>query len=292
MAISSTLIVENQQLNSVRVVQSTNLIGTYYNGPANNGVGATYTHSASSLVIDSVTIAVGDRVLFTAQTNSYQNGIYVVSSIGANIVFTRTVDFQEPSQMKSGQYIPVAAGGEFGGAVFTVIEPNVQVVGIDAINITHSSTSVESLTLLNTGLKIYNPAQTFLTTIQPTTAITADRTFSLVTGDADRTLDLSAGNLAPTATGLSLVQAANVNAALNALTLKAALTAVWNGGGTTNSFAITGLLATDIVVATLYESTNVVSFSAIAAAGQLDVTFSADPGVGTRLSYIVFPVIT
>lgn len=177
-----------QQISSVRVARNSNLSGTYYNGPSNNGVGATFTVAASSLTIDSVVVAEQDRVLLFAQTNAYENGIYRVSSIGSTVVLTRAVDFQEFDQMKPGYYVPVAAGAELHGALFGVVEPQVQVVGTDGIVFANAAASPDSVTLANNGLNIYNPAGTFLNHVLFSSAITADRDFTIVTGDAARTL--------------------------------------------------------------------------------------------------------
>ncbi len=81
-------------LTPVRLVSTSNIAGTYYNGPNNNGVGATLTVAASSLTIDSVACAVGDRVLLQTQTTTYQQGIYIVESIGSTVVLQRSADQQ------------------------------------------------------------------------------------------------------------------------------------------------------------------------------------------------------
>lgn len=67
----------------------------------------------------------------------------------------------------------------------------------------------------------------------------------------------------------------------------AATTAAYGGGGTSNAFTATGLLATDIVSAVIRASTNAVSIAkAVPTADTLTVTFSADPGAGTTVDYI------
>lgn len=66
-----------------------------------------------------------------------------------------------------------------------------------------------------------------------------------------------------------------------------AITATWGGGGTTNNFIALDISPGSIVIAMLHTATNVVAFKAIAGAGTLDVTFAADPGAGTSMSYIV-----
>src|SRR3989442_1500276 len=110
-------------LTAVRVVSSSNIAGTYYNGPVNNGVAATFTISASSLTVDSVVLVVGDRLLLSAQTLANQNGIYVVNSISSTVVLQRSADFQNIEQIVTGQFMTVAAGTVPAGGIYTVVEP-------------------------------------------------------------------------------------------------------------------------------------------------------------------------
>lgn len=123
-------------LTPCRVVSLTNQSGTYFNGPINNGVGATLTISASSLVVDSVTLNVGDRILLPVQTSANQNGIYVVQSIGATVVLQRSADMQSIEQLKVGQYVSIAAGTQSAGSFFTVIETLPAIFGINNLNFT------------------------------------------------------------------------------------------------------------------------------------------------------------
>lgn len=120
-------------LTPVRLVSTSNIAGTYYNGPNNNGVGATLTIAASSLTIDSVACAVGDRVLLQTQTTTYQQGVYIVNSIGSTVVLQRSDDQQNIEQLKSGEYVAVGAGAVNAGNFFTLIEPLPQTIGVDAI---------------------------------------------------------------------------------------------------------------------------------------------------------------
>lgn len=122
-----------QQLTSVRVVRVSNLAGVYLNGPLNNGVGATLTApTPAALVVDGVTLALNDRVLLQNQTNANENGIYVVTS--TNWVLTRSADFQNIEQLKSGQFVPIGAGTNNGGTIAVLFEPLPSHFGIDAIN--------------------------------------------------------------------------------------------------------------------------------------------------------------
>lgn len=90
--------------------------------------------------------------------------------------------------------------------------------------------------------------------------------------------------------GRSLDGAANQAAALAVLGAKKGLTAAYGGGGTSNAFAATGLIAGDIVVATIKASTNSVSITkAVATTDVLTITFSADPGAATTVQWHALP---
>lgn len=126
-----------QQLASVRLVANSNQSGTYYNGLLNNGVGATFTYATGALTIDSVAVALGDFILFSAQTAGYANGIYQCTTAGAtgvSAVLTRRGDFQCREQIRGGSYVPVSAGTVYGGAVFTVIEPLPAALGVPVVS--------------------------------------------------------------------------------------------------------------------------------------------------------------
>lgn len=120
-------------LTPVRVVATSNQSGTYYNGPLNNGVDATFTYATGSLVIDSVTVNIGDSVILVGQSSGFQNGIYVCTQqgiTGVAAVLERRDDFQSLEQIFPGQYVSVEAGSVNGGAIYTVVEPKPQILGI------------------------------------------------------------------------------------------------------------------------------------------------------------------
>lgn len=120
-------------LTPVRLASTSNVAGTYYNGPNNNGVGATLTVAASSLTVDSVVAAVGDRILLQTQTNTNEQGIYIVESIGSTVVLQRAADQQSVAQLKPGEYVAVGAGSVNAGNFYTLVEPLPQVLGVDAV---------------------------------------------------------------------------------------------------------------------------------------------------------------
>ncbi len=120
-------------LTPVRLASTSNIAGTYYNGPNNNGVGATLTIAASSLTVDSVVAMVGDRILLQTQTNTWEQGIYVVESIGATVVLQRSFDQQSLEQLKPGENVAVGAGSVNAGNFYTLVEPIPATIGVDAM---------------------------------------------------------------------------------------------------------------------------------------------------------------
>ncbi len=69
--------------------------------------------------------------------------------------------------------------------------------------------------------------------------------------------------------------------------IKSGITAVYAGGGTTNTFTATGLTASSIVTASIVTATNIVSIIRVApGANTLYIAFSGDPGANTTVSWI------
>lgn len=113
-------------LTPVRLVAASNQSGTYFNGPSNNGVGATFTYATGALTIDSVAVNVNDRILFAAQSSAWQNGIYICTQAGATgvaAILQRAEDMQSIEQTFTGQYVSVKGGTTYGGSIWTLIEP-------------------------------------------------------------------------------------------------------------------------------------------------------------------------
>lgn len=118
-------------LTPVRVVATSNVSGTYNNGPVNNGLASTLTVNASSLTIDSVVVNVADRILLSAQTSAFQNGVYVVLTIGSTVVLQRAADQQCMEQLHTGQYVTVSAGTTNAGSAFVLVEPKPAALGVN-----------------------------------------------------------------------------------------------------------------------------------------------------------------
>lgn len=249
-------------LTPVRVCATTNQTGTYFNGPVNNGVKATFTYATGVLTIDSVIVVVGDRVLLQNQTNANENGIYiciVTGAVGISAILQRADDFQNIEQIRTGQYVSVSAGTVNASSIWCVIEPLPAILGIN-------------------GLVFAAAAASGLGTIASQNANAVNITGGTITGITD--LAVADGG-----TGASTGPLA-----LTGLGVKRATTAAYAGGGTSNAFTATGLAATDIVVATILASTNSVAITkAVPTLNTLTITFSADPGAGTTVQWHALP---
>lgn len=194
-------------LTPVRLCSTSNVSGTYYNGPNNNGIGATLTVAASSLTIDSVACAVGDRVLLQTQTNTYEQGIYVVTSIGSTVVLTRADDMQSIEQMKAGQYVSVGAGSSLAGNFYSLVEPLPQVIGSDdvvfnadpsagGVSFSGGASTANALVVFsNTSgdIKAASAASTFGQDLAITGALSCTTSFDCSAGDITAGSDSNAG---------------------------------------------------------------------------------------------------
>jgi hypothetical protein len=122
-----SLATENWVLNTIRLVlpclvaTTSNLTATYANGTA--GVGATLTNSGTqaALVLDGVSLVVGNRVLVKDQATGLQNGIYTVTNIGSvstNWILTRAGDYDVVTQTVRGDTVSVISGATSGTSLW------------------------------------------------------------------------------------------------------------------------------------------------------------------------------
>ena len=149
-----------------------------------------------------------------------------------------------------------------------------------------------SLTLPLGGLHLLDTNASHDLIVQPGSDLTADRILTLTTGDAARTIDISAASLTLSAYGATLIDDASNLAALTTLGLKRGDSDTWGGGGTSFAFTCAGIVATDVVFVEIIASANAVSIvKAVAGAGTITVDFSADPGAGTILNFLGIPTV-
>ena len=144
LGVDTAVIATVQALNSVvsslnihqatQAATTTELAATYSAGSADNangtGIGARLTlNSTGVLVVDGVTLVLGNRVLVKDQTNLLHNGIYEVTTAGAvgvAAVLTRAADYnnsdvQTPADVTKGDVVFVSEGTSNGLKQFSQI---------------------------------------------------------------------------------------------------------------------------------------------------------------------------
>lgn len=113
----------------------------YANG--SSGVGATLTGVAlAALSVDGASPIVGDRILVKNQASTFQNGIYTVTATGSGIavfVLTRTTDFDQSTDIKTGQAVFVTAGSTLASTTWDVNSADNPVMGTDPITFVQSA---------------------------------------------------------------------------------------------------------------------------------------------------------
>lgn len=113
----------------------------YANGTA--GVGATLTgFSVGAISLDSGSPSVTDRVLIKNQASTFQNGIYTVTAAGSGIavfVLTRTTDFDQAAEIKTGASVFITAGTTLASTTWDVSSADSPVMGTDAITFAQSA---------------------------------------------------------------------------------------------------------------------------------------------------------
>lgn len=306
-------------LTPVRLASIANISGTYYNGPNNNGVGATLTVAASSLTIDSVAVAVGDRLLLQTQTNTYEQGIYICNSIGSTVVLERSEDMQSREQMKAGLYVSVGAGSLRAGNFYSLVEPLPNNIGVDAI-VFNSDPSAGGVTFSG-GASTANALPVFSDTAgnikAATTTVTLGQALS-ITGalTASGAIASTAGNItsgssgdagtfisfpATAANGTLILQAVNAGGAFNTTIAsgtigQSSVITIPDPGAATSKFVLQDGTNTALSVANLkYGATPVAqvdpaSCTISAAAGASNVatvTIQLKDGSGTNMARII-----
>ena len=135
-----SLATENWVLNTIRLVlpclvaTTSNLTTTYANGTA--GVGATLTNSGTqaALVLDGVTLVVGNRVLVKDQATGLQNGIYTVTNVGSvstNWILTRVTDYDSTVQTVRGDTVSVISGTTSASSLW-MLTSTITTIGTDS----------------------------------------------------------------------------------------------------------------------------------------------------------------
>jgi len=112
-----------------------NLNATYSNGTS--GVGATLTNAGTqaAFTTDGVSPAINARILVKSQTNTFENGIYTLTTVGTvstNWVLTRATDFDTALEMAGGDFTFVDAGTTLANTGWVMVD-EVTTVGTDPV---------------------------------------------------------------------------------------------------------------------------------------------------------------
>lgn len=131
-------------LNPAYAATTANLSGyTYDNGAS--GVGATLTAGSNgAFSVDGVSPALNARILVKNQSNTAQNGVYILTTVGdvsTPAVLTRATDYNTAAQITPGDYIIVTAGSTQANSSW--VETAVVVtVGTDPITFTQFTVAI------------------------------------------------------------------------------------------------------------------------------------------------------
>jgi hypothetical protein len=152
-AVSNAIAAVNPAVAVLAATTGSNLTGTYSNGVS--GIGATFTITATgAFTLDGVAInTIGQRVLLKDQTSGFQNGIYtatVVGTTGVSAVFTRALDYDQPSDINTTGAIPVQSG-TVNASTSWLLTSTVNTVGTDAL--TYVQFTLAPTTLVYTASK-------------------------------------------------------------------------------------------------------------------------------------------
>jgi hypothetical protein len=235
-----------------------NLVATYNNGTA--GVSATLTNAGSLVpfVPDGVTASISDRVLVYNQTNAYENGVYVVSTVGNGStawVLTRAADadtygVKSPTELGGGDAFFVTSGNTGAGETYICNNASVIIFGSTAITFAQISSAQvyqagNGISLTNTTISLATPVTVANGGTGLSTAPTngqlligngSNYTLSTLTAGSGVSITNSAGSITLSATN---------SGAVTSVTATGPLT---SSGGTTPDISIANSTGTGSVV--------------------------------------------
>jgi len=119
----------------------------YSNGTSGDGATLTNGGTQAAFSIDGASPAQHTRILVKNQTNTAQNGIYTLTTVGsgsANWVLTRAADFNVAAELQQLNTVLVTSGAANGGKTFNLLTKGTITVGTTGLNFTDSSTEVMS----------------------------------------------------------------------------------------------------------------------------------------------------
>lgn len=212
-------------------------------------------------------------------TSHLTTGMYYSNTNTVGFAANGLLSFQVASTASTVNSV-IASGGAT-NAGDAALQPGFTAFGSDTnvdIAVTGKGTGGFAILPSTTGVagsvKVWNAAGTFYTKLAAGVNL-ANLSLTLPIVDAT------------TAKAPLVSNASGVLTFANNASLTSGTTAAYAGGGTSNAFTATGLTTSSIVTAVILTSTNSVSITkAVPTANTLTVTFSADPGADTTVSWI------
>lgn len=131
---------------TVACATTANLGATYANGTL--GVGATLTNSGSqaAFTVDGITPSGDARILVKDQSNTFENGVYTLSTVGSgstNWVLTRAIDADVVGELCVDRFVWITAGTANGSEGWSCsVAPTT--MGTDAVTFVQTTTAVRA----------------------------------------------------------------------------------------------------------------------------------------------------
>lgn len=91
--------------------------------------------AGTPLVVDGVTVSVGDRILVSGQSSDVENGIYrvMVAGTGSDGAWTRDSDCDSSSEILGGMMVYVQEGTQNGRTRFTLVTTGAITLGVSSL---------------------------------------------------------------------------------------------------------------------------------------------------------------
>jgi hypothetical protein len=151
--------------------------------------------NGAPLIVDGVTLSVGDRVLVSAQATGSQNGIYVVQSTGTgnNGAWIRSSDANATGDLEGGTILMVTDGASYADTSWKLITDDPIVIGVSTL--TFLQNTGNSFNIISTAA-----SNVAANGVSGTVTFTAGNNFSVVGNNASDVITFSVVD-APTFVG-------------------------------------------------------------------------------------------
>ena len=231
-------------------------------------------------VVDGVTLAEDDRVLVTAQSTGTQNGLYIVSAVGAgsNGTWVRTSDGNETGEIEAGMIVMVTEGTVYADTQWKLITDNPIVIGTTALTFTQNY-SANSISGGTSNVAVYSNANVTISSAGTANVLTVSSTGVVVTGTVSATGNVTGGNLLT----VGFLSASGNVTGNYILGNGSQLTGITGGGGSSDANALTGnTLSSNVVNSSL---TSVGTLGSLSVTGNITSgNISATNHTGTTVS--------